>query len=150
MIRPIQQPRGKKMNKQEFLREFASLKKRHEVSAINPGSFECSGCSQCTGCMFCSDCKGCYKCTHSVKCTQCAHTSHSKNCTYCHNCSYCNESDNCSGSAYLAYCSSCTDCTYCFGCVGLGKEDFCILNERYDRDEYFKITKDLKRALGIR
>jgi hypothetical protein len=42
------------------------------------------------------------------------------------------------------------DCTYCFGCVGLGKKDYCILNEQYDRDEYYKITGELKRALGIR
>jgi hypothetical protein len=34
--------------------------------------------------------------------------------------------------------------------VGISKKDFHILNEKYDRDEYFKLTKTLKNALGIR
>jgi hypothetical protein len=34
--------------------------------------------------------------------------------------------------------------------VGLGKQDFCILNERYGREEYFRITSELRRTLGIK
>jgi hypothetical protein len=40
-------------------------------------------------------------------------------------------------------------CTYCFGCVGLSGVDFRILNEPYERDEYFAITQRLARELRI-
>ena len=37
-----------------------------------------------------------------------------------------------------------------FGCVGLNKKDFCILNTSFGRQEYFALTKKLKKELGIR
>jgi len=40
-----------------------------------------------------------------------------------------------------------SDCSYCFGCVGLSGKDFHILNERYDRAEYFRLTQALLREL---
>jgi hypothetical protein len=42
-----------------------------------------------------------------------------------------------------------SECNYCFGCVGLTRADFHILNEPYDRSEYFKIVKALTRALRL-
>jgi hypothetical protein len=46
-------------------------------------------------------------------------------------------------------CVDCTDCTYCFGCVGLGRKDFHILNEPYDRETYFALTARLARDLRL-
>ena len=43
-----------------------------------------------------------------------------------------------------------SDCTYCFGCVGLTKKDFYILNVGFSRQEYFELTKRLKKELGIK
>ncbi len=138
------------MDKSEFLRALSDLQKDFESSADNPGSFQSKDCNQCTSCMFCVKCNGCYKCTHSTNCQLCSHASHCIGCKSCRKCSYSIESENCSGSAYLVYCYNCIDCTYCFGCVGMSKQDFCILNEKYDRDEYFKQIKSLKTSLGIR
>ena len=42
------------------------------------------------------------------------------------------------------------DCTYCFGCVGLSKKDFHILNVGFSRQEYFELTKRLKKELNVR
>ena len=141
---------GAAMNKQEFTRALNELRNEQENSAANPGSFECKNCLQCTTCMFCKGCKACYKCTHCTGCELCSHASHSVDCHHCHNCAYCIRSESCSGSTYLVLCYSCTDCTYCFGCVGLGKQEFCILNEQYSRDDYFNLVSDLKRTLSIR
>ena len=46
-------------------------------------------------------------------------------------------------------CIDCNGCTYCFGCVGLSKKDFHILNEPYERQEYFAKVSELRRALRI-
>jgi hypothetical protein len=42
-----------------------------------------------------------------------------------------------------------TGCSYCFGCVGLSGRDFFILNEPYDRNTYFHVTRRLARELGL-
>ena len=47
-------------------------------------------------------------------------------------------------------CTDCTSCTYCFGCVGLSKKDFHILNVGFSRQEYFELTKRLKKELNVR
>ena len=80
----------------------------------------------------------------------------SNNSTHCvgskslHACAYCVQSENCTNSAYLTLSRNLSDCTYCFGCVGLTKKDFYILNTPFGRQEYFALTKRLKKELGIR
>lgn len=44
---------------------------------------------------------------------------------------------------------SCADCTYCFGCVGLVKQEFCILNVPYSRQDYFETVKHLAAQLRL-
>ena len=44
---------------------------------------------------------------------------------------------------------SLSNCSYCFGCVGLTGRDFHILNERYERREYFALTEHLARELKL-
>ena len=43
-----------------------------------------------------------------------------------------------------------SDCTYCFGCVGLSKKDFYVLNVPFTRQEFFEVTKRLRKELGLR
>jgi hypothetical protein len=64
-------------------------------------------------------------------------------------CQHCIESEGCVRSAYVVRSVGCTGCTYCFGCVGLSNRDFYILNARFERSEYFKVTKRLRRELGL-
>jgi hypothetical protein len=47
-------------------------------------------------------------------------------------------------------CKNLSDSTYCFGCVGLSKKDFYILNVPFSRQEYFELTKKLRRELNIK
>ena len=68
----------------------------------------------------------------------------------CVGCAYCVQSENCTQSAYLYFCRNLSDSTYCFGCVGLTKKDFHILNVAFPRQEYFELTKRLKKELGVR
>jgi hypothetical protein len=42
-----------------------------------------------------------------------------------------------------------SNCSYCFGCVGLTGRDFYILNERYERRDYFALTEHLTRELKL-
>jgi hypothetical protein len=69
--------------------------------------------------------------------------------TGCLACSHCERCERCISSAYLVRCIGCSGCTYCFGCVGLSKKDFHILNEPYERQEYFEKVAELRRALRI-
>lgn len=134
----------------EFQRALAELKSQYRSAGENPQSFQLEDCRHCGSCMFCKGCVSCYRCTHCVDCDSCSHSSHCVRCTNCHSCAYCVDSVNCIGSKYLELCESCSDCTYCFGCVGLSKKDFHILNEPYDRNTYFKVVEQLKRALKLK
>jgi hypothetical protein len=44
-------------------------------------------------------------------------------------------------------CVDCIGCTQCFACVGLKNEEFCILNQRYSRKDYFPAVQALKKRL---
>jgi hypothetical protein len=59
------------------------------------------------------------------------------------------ECERCIGSAYLVRCVGVSGCTYCFGCVGIAKRDFHILNEPYERQEYFALVAKLSRELRL-
>ncbi len=74
---------------------------------------------------------------------------HSAGCHACHASAYLRECTHCFQCNYLVNSHYCTGCNYCFGCFGLAKKDFHILNVRYGRDEYFKITDRLRRELGL-
>jgi len=39
---------------------------------------------------------------------------------------------------YLLYCELCVSCQHCFGCVGLHRKEFCIFNQQYTKEEYYK------------
>ncbi|MFH1284851.1 MAG: hypothetical protein ABIH78_04695 [Candidatus Peregrinibacteria bacterium] len=55
----------------------------------------------------------------------------------CYNLKFCtNCTTNMSNCEYCAGCFSCSDC---FGCVGLKKQQYCILNKKYSKDEYHEL-----------
>ncbi len=39
----------------------------------------------------------------------------------------------------MEYTDACESCSNCFGCVGLLHHEYCILNKRYPKEEYFKL-----------
>jgi hypothetical protein len=138
------------LDKRHFLEELAKLTQSFAADPGNPSSYACKDCVRCANCMFCQECEGCYGCTHCIACEL------SNNCTHCvdsrslNSCAYCVQSENCANSAYLSYSRNLSDCTYCFGCVGLTKKDFHILNQQFTRQDYFELTKKLKRELGVK
>jgi hypothetical protein len=147
--RPPPQPEAPLLTKRQFEQERQRLLREFGNASENPGSHACEGCRQCASCMFCQDCEECYRCTHCTGCRSSAHLTHCDGCVGCNDCAYCISSENCSRSNYLVLCRSCSECTYCFGCVGLAKADFHILNVKYGRTEYFRITKALRAEMGL-
>ena len=41
------------------------------------------------------------------------------------------------------YTDACESCNNCFGCVGLLHHEYCILNKRYSKEEYFKLKEKI-------
>jgi hypothetical protein len=137
------------MTPSEFESRLRELMRAQAVSVENAHSIECHGCEKCLLCTFCLDSKSltrCHYCTASSNCTDCAHC---RGCTSCLGCSHCIASERCTGSNYLVKCVGLSDCSYCFGCAGLSHKDFHILNEPYDRKEYFAITSKLAGSLRL-
>ena len=64
-------------------------------------------------------------------------------------CQHCIDCERCVSSAYLVRSIGCSGCTYCFGCLSLSRQDFCILNEPYDRTTYFALTARIARDLRV-
>lgn len=138
------------LDKRRFLEELGRLTSSFAADPGNPGSYACKSCVRCANCMFCEGCVGCYGCTHCFNCEQCNNCSHCVDSKSLNACAYCVQSENCANSAYVYFSKSLADCTYCFGCVGLSKKDFHILNVPFSRNEYFELTKKLKRELGLK
>src|SRR3989338_817662 len=44
----------------------------------------------------------------------------------------------------LEYCFDCSKCENCFGCVSLKNKKFCIFNEQYSEEEYWKLIDKIK------
>ncbi len=90
------------------------------------------GCSYSNGiidCFFCMDSSLIRK---SRDCYQCIDVEN------CHNCFFLQDCLNCSNSEYLY---NCKNCNYCTSCVNIDNKSYCIENEQYTRDEYFKELK---------
>jgi hypothetical protein len=130
---------------EERLRELLAA----STSQGNEACIECRGCSASSHCTFCTDSDRlvrCHFCTRCVDCFECSHCRDSRGLVACQHCDDC---EGCARSAYLVRSVGCSGCTYCFGCVGLSQRDFHILNEPYERSEYFAIIARLRRELGL-
>lgn len=49
--------------------------------------------------------------------------------------------------SFIEYSMYCFNSNNCFGCVGLRKQNYCILNKQYNKDEYEEIVKKIKNEL---
>ena len=137
------------LSRADFEKRLRKLKEGDLGAARdNPGSYACEGCTSCVDCTFCTKCESLRNCHYVVDCQRCGECSHCSRCVDCHGASHCTACTRCTAGAYLVECTDCHGCTYCFGCVGLSRKDFHILNEPYERTEYFRITKQLAEALG--
>lgn len=52
-------------------------------------------------------------------------------------------SEDCSSSQDLAFCKNCSNCHDCIGSVNLRNRQYCIFNQEYTKDEYFKKKAEL-------
>ncbi len=136
------------MNRSEFEAKLALLldDARH---ADNVACVSCERCSACAECTFCKDGRGLIRCQYCVGCEECTECANCTRCTGCVQCTRCVESERCTKSAYVVQSTGCSGCNYCFGCVGLHGRDFHILNEPYDRETYFRLTRELSRELRL-
>lgn len=137
------------MTPSEFEDRLRDLVRSYETMTANVGCLACERCERCTDSTFLKDCtnvRRSHYCSSSTRCTECTQ---STLLTHCVACSHCERCERCTRCAYLVRCVECTDCTYCFGCVGLSKKDFHILNEPFERQEYFAKVGELRRALRV-
>jgi len=133
----------------EFERRLRELIAAQDSATGNVGCLACTRCERCHDSTFLEDCKGVVRSNYCKGCEGCTECSHCSGCTECLSCSHCEKCERCTQSAYLVRSIACSGCTYCFGCVGLSKKDFHILNEPYERQEWFAMVAELRRALRI-
>lgn len=126
-----------------FEARYRELLNDLRVRGGNDRCVECTGCHGCSGSTFCRDSERLTRCHYCVECRLCIDCSHCHGSTGLVSCHHCMDCESCVGSSYLMRCAAMAGSTYCFGCVGLSDKDFYILNEPYERSEYFAITRRL-------
>lgn len=137
-----------RLTAREFETRFDTLL-REARGADNTGCIECPGCRGCAECTFCRDSENLLRCHYCVRCVGATDCQHCRDSRSLIGCSHCSECEGCTAASYCVRSVGLSSCTYCFGCVGLRGRDFHILNEPYDRTEYFEVTRRLMRELGM-
>lgn len=149
----------KTLSKQEIKTEFKKL--QTQVPRLNLSIVNCENCSG--NCIYNSqnigesydvydsqDCgylleskklKDCYDITvleGSEQCYQICSSHLLNNCNFCYFCTF---------SSDLEFCECVISSENCFGCISLHRKKYCILNRQYSKEEYFKITAEIKADL---
>ena len=123
----------------------------HQADRAEPtegtGNFRCEHCVACNDCRFCTECDNCRECTYCYGCRDCLALTQCRQCEACEHLSHSDLCAECSNGSYLTLCLDCEGCVQCFGCVGLAGEEFCVLNEKLARKEYFARVKALRAEL---
>jgi hypothetical protein len=120
----------------------------HKASAGNEDNSEYSNhCGNCRNCYFifnseededcmylrfgdkCTDCVDSTNILTSELCLECVNV---KN---CYNVKFSDDCDNCSDSAFLRNCRGSKNCMFCYG---LERQEYCLFNEKLDKEEYEK------------
>jgi hypothetical protein len=139
----------------------------HSLKEMNPHvSMRQSGSEDCAG-DYISNTKGCYHCfdveesydsmyiNNAINVRNCAEISFAgkhplvdcyqvmsgislNNCSFVMQCTHLNDSE---------YCEQCFYSHHLFGCVGLKNREFCIFNEQYSQEDYFKKVDELRSAM---
>jgi hypothetical protein len=142
------------MTLDEVLRAFERLLEEQDEALRDPGpgseNFQCVDCVGCHRCRFCTSCLRCEDCTYCEHAEDCVGCTQSRRIRGCVECTHCMDCTDCQDSQYLTLCVDCRGCVQCFACVGLANEEFCVLNERYPRTEYFELVGRLREALHTR
>jgi hypothetical protein len=135
----------------ELLLQFRGLLDAHRTATAparaGEGNLRCEGCLDCNRCRFCVQCVRCDDCSNCEQCHDCRACTKSKLCRGCARSGSLEMCEGCEDSQYLVLCVDCSNCTQCFACVGLKSEEFCVLNQRYSRKDYFPIVQALKKRL---
>lgn len=135
----------------ELLAQFRGLLDAHRAgmapSRAGEGNLRCDGCLDCNRCRFCVQCIRCNDCSNCELCHDCRACTRSRMSRSCVRSGHLEFCEGCEDSQYLVLCVDCTGCTQCFACVGLKNEEFCVLNQRYSRKDYFPAVQALKRRL---
>lgn len=139
---------------EQTLRAFGELMDEYMSAPVSEaegkGNFRCERCVACDDCRFCTECDNCRECTYCYGCRDCLGLTQCRQCEACERLSHSEICAESIGGSYLTLCLDCEECVQCFGCVGLSGEEFCILNEKLSRKEYFARVKDLRRQLELR
>ena len=135
----------------ELLAQFRALLQAHS-SALLPdrageANLRCEGCIDCNRCRFCVQCLRCNDCSNCELCHDCRACTRSRVSRSCARAGYLEYCQGCEDSQYLVLCVDCTGSTHCFACVGLKGAEFCVLNQRYSRKDYFPAVQALKKRL---
>ena len=143
--------RSREMTFEELAQRFLALldDQARALEADDSGeNFRCNGCQTCQSCRFCVGCLRCEDCTHCEDCEDCIGCTQSKRNRACADCSHIEDCRDCDRSRYLVWCVDCEECTHCLACVGLSGAEFCVLNERFSRREYFEMLAELRALLA--
>lgn len=91
---------------------------------------EIESSKDCVDNLMINQCESCYE---SVNCQQCYQAFYSIDCESCHN---------------IWFSKNLVGCSDCFGCVNLRKQQYCIFNTQYSKEDYFKKLESF--GLGTR
>ncbi len=102
-------------------------------------------CQECYNVVDSEDCGYLYDCVTMKDSYDCNLSGRSELMYNCQSCmgqnNICSSfSANCSN---IIYCDHCFNCNNCFGCVGLRRQEYCIFNKQYSKEEYEQLLPQL-------
>ncbi len=136
---------------QPFFTQFARL--RDATPHYARSALELENCDYCNNIGWCKNCYLIFDADYNEDCFYSESLVRSKDCIdctnvfdseLCYDCVQCQDSyrlqsstecSNCSNSAFLFNCRGCADC---FCCVNLRHKQYCIFNEQFSKEDYFK------------
>jgi len=79
-----------------------------------------------------------WSCKDSIDCCNLRKSERCLECIDCYNCSNLRFSKECNSCVDSWFLKNCRNCQNCFACTNLRNKNYCIKNEQYSREEYFK------------
>lgn len=140
-----------------FIEQFADLSRKvprpHQSGTKNLGSDWCDDVWNCKNCYLCRSLLDCenmsygyrtFACRNSIDLAFCFKTDNSYDSVYCFDCYQVHHSFNVHDSMESAFLYDCRNVKNCFMCWNLRNKQYCILNEQYTKEDYFKRIKEFK------
>jgi hypothetical protein len=145
-----------KRTPEENLRELKDLAMTYPVTVTNNNHSENSDYGNhidysrnmylCFDCAHSEDCGYCYDAHHNNFCYDLTQSFHNQFCYECvdiaqsSNCFFVNK---CGSMSDSSFCEECRNSNHLFGCYGLDKQEYCILNKKYSKEDYEKNVKEI-------